>query len=404
MSIIANNHIFNRHYYRHFALAFFIVFVVIFCIFNQKNCYADSIESSLLENIEGQLEKLNLAEIERYISSLSSQNQILFQGSFLDHIKSVINGETTFDYNNFFSYLIGVLFDDILRFIPILASIVIICIICSFLGNLSSEKQGEKINKVVYFACFSLVAVMIFSVFKGLLDSCIGVLGNLQKQMQLIFPILLTLITSLGSVVTVSTFQPAVVLLSFSVVSLISSIVLPLFIFSYVFNIVGNMSSNVKLEKCSKFLSSLFKWLISTIFAVFMAVLTLQGIMASVADNISIKTTKFAIKSYIPLVGSYVSDGLGLILASGVLIKNAVGVSGLFVLIGTILLPLVEIVVFMLGLKLVSAIIEPLSNNGMSNFIYGSSKCLNMLVACIVSVAFMYIVTIGLLMSTSNIF
>lgn len=383
---------------------FLAVLFCLVCCFSQRQSYAESLEDSLLENIEDKLNKLNLDAIERFVLSFQEKNSTLFEGSFLDKVRAIIDGKEQFDYTNFFSYILNLLFEEILQFIPLLASVVIICIICSLFSNISPDSQGEKVGKVIYFACFSLVAVMIFSVFKGLLADTGGVLDLIKNQMQILFPILLTLITSIGSVVTVSTFQPVVVLLSSSVVSAIASVVMPLFIFSFVFNIVGNLSSNVKLEKCSKFLSSLFKWLIGTIFGVFMTILSFQGIMASVTDSISIKTTKFALKSYVPFVGNYVSDGLGLILASSVIIKNAVGVAGLFLLVGTIILPLVKIVVFMLGLKLVSAIVEPLANNGLANFLYASSKCLNMLLACIISVGFMYVITIGLLMCSANIF
>lgn len=403
MFIIANNNISNRHNYKYFAIVL-LFFIVIFFVPNVRPAYADEVEKSLSETIESQLEKLDLIALERYLSGISSNFEGIFNGSFVENIRNIISGQKQFDYSNFFSYVLSIIFDDLIKVIPMLSAIVAICVVCSLLGQLSPDKQGEKISKVIYFACFALVATIIFSAFKSLLGSTTGVLESIKTQMQLIFPIILTLITSIGSVVTVSTFKPAVALLSSSIVSMISSIILPIFIFSFIFNIVGNMSSNVKLEKCAKFLSSMFKWLLGTIFTVFMTVLSLQGILASVSDNISIKTAKFALKSYVPLIGNFMSDGLGFILASGVLIKNAVGLTGLFLLLSTIVMPLVEIIIFMLGLKLVAAIVEPLSNNNMSNFIYGCSKCLSMLIACILAVGFMYILSVGLLMCTSNIF
>lgn len=401
MFSIANNNISNRPYYKYFALIFILI---LFVFPDCKVCYAETAEESLGQTIQSQLEKLDLLGIEKYIGELNFLGDGLFSGSFLDNIKAVISGENSFDYKSFFSYIINIIFDDLLKVIPMLAGIVSICIVASLLGQMSPDKQGEKISKVIYFACFALVVTIIFSAFRSLLNSTTGVLDSIGTQMQLIFPILLTLITSIGSVVTVSTFKPAVALLSSGIVSMIGSIILPIFIFSFVFNIVGNMSSNVKLEKCAKFLSSLFKWLVGTIFTVFMTILSLQGILASVSDSISIKTAKFALKSYVPMIGSFMSDGLGFIIASGVLIKNAVGLTGLFLLISTIIVPLVEIIVFMLGLKLVAAIVEPLSNNNMSNFIYGCAKCLNMLIVCILAVGFMHILSVGLLMCTSNVF
>ena len=366
--------------------------------------YAQTAEEQLQESINSQLEKLDLSAIENYISSLPNIGDGLYKGSFLENIKEIINGSKQLDFNSFFSYIINLIFDDLLKYVPIFSVIVAICIVCSLLTGFSPDKNGEKINKVIYFACFAVVAIIIFSVFKDLLSLALGILDGIKNQMQLVFPILLTLITSVGSVVTVSTFKPAVALLSSSIVSIISSVVLPIFLFTFVFNIVGHMSDTVKLEKCSKFLASLFKWIIGTVFTVFMTILSLQGIIASVTDNISIKTTKFALKSYIPVIGNFVSDGLGFILASGVLIKNAVGLTGLLVLFGTIIVPLVEIVLFMLGLKLVAAVVEPLGETNMSNFIFSCSKCLNMLIACVVAIGFMYVISVGLLMCTSNIF
>lgn len=101
----------------------------------------------------------------------------------------------------------------------------------------------------------------------------------------------------------------------------------------------------------------------------FTAFISVQGITAGSIDGISIRTAKFAIKSYVPILGSYLSDGMGIILASSNLIKNAVGATGLFLLLATIISPLIELILFMLILKLVSGIIEPLGNKISNLFI-----------------------------------
>ena len=144
---------------------------------------------------------------------------------------------------------------------------------------------------------------------------------------------------------------------------------LPIFIFSVVFSIVSNLSNTVKLDKFTSFFNSSYKWLTGLIFTVFTAFISVQGITAGSIDGISIRTAKFAIKSYVPILGSYLSDGMGIILASSNLIKNAVGATGLFLLLATIISPLIELILFMLILKLVAGIIEPLGNKQIANFI-----------------------------------
>ena len=172
---------------------------------------------------------------------------------------------------------------------------------------------------------------------------------------------------------------------------------------SFVFGIINNLSDSIKLDKFNSFISSLFKWCVGLVFTLFFAVFTIQGISAGTFDSLSIRTTKYTIKSYIPIMGGYLSDGMDLILSSTILIKNAVGLVGVLMIISTILSPLLEIVVFSLLLKLASAILQPMGNNKTSNFLMSTSKSITMLSTCIIAVGFMYLISVGLVMTTSNV-
>ena len=133
-----------------------------------------------------------------------------------------------------------------------------------------------------------------------------------------------------------------------------------------------------------------------------MAFLAIQGITASSYDGVSIRTAKYAIRSYVPLLGGYLSEGFDVIMASNVLIKNAVGASGLILMFSSIISPVIQIVVFSLILKLASAILEPLTDTRISDFLYSVGKTLSLLVTIIVGISFMYLITTGLIMCTAN--
>ena len=158
-----------------------------------------------------------------------------------------------------------------------------------------------------------------------------------------------------------------------------------------------------KLDKFNSFISSLFKWCVGIVFTLFFAIFTIQGISAGSFDSLSIRTTKYTIRSYIPVMGGYLSDGMDLILSSSILIKNSIGLVGLFLIITTIISPLLEIVVFSLLLKLTSAILQPMGNSKTSNFLMSTSKSITMLSSCIIAVGFMYLISVGLVMTTSNV-
>ena len=135
-----------------------------------------------------------------------------------------------------------------------------------------------------------------------------------------------------------------------------------------------------------------------------MEYLAIQGITAGSVDGISFRTAKYAIKNSIPLLGSYLSDGLNLIIASSVLIKNAVGAGGLILMFATIIVPVLNLIVFMLSLKLVSAILEPITDARISNFISMLAKSISLLIVLILGCAFMYLLLTGMIMCTANFF
>ena len=56
-----------------------------------------------------------------------------------------------------------------------------------------------------------------------------------------------------------------------------------------------------------------------------------------------------------------------------------------------------------LGLQLVSAILEPMGDGRIGNFASGCSKILTYPIVIILSVAFMYLLSVGLIMTTANI-
>ena len=139
-------------------------------------------------------------------------------------------------------------------------------------------------------------------------------------------------------------------------------------------------------------------------FTIFFALLSIQGISAGSFDSISVRTMKFTMSSYVPVLGGYLSQGMDIILASSVLIKNAVGVVGIMILLSSIIAPILEIVVLSLMFKIVSAILQPLNNNKLTNFLHATSHCIIMLSTCLIVVAFMYLIMIGLCMASANIF
>ena len=246
--------------------------------------------------------------------------------------------------------------------------------------------------------------ITILFAYKDVLEVTSNTLGLIVGQMQIIFPMLITMLTSIGSLSSVSIYNPMVAVLTTVVGVVFQDFLYPVFITMFLLCILGNLTSTIKLDKFQGFLSSGFKWIMGIVFTLFAGFLSIQGITAGKFDSVSIKATKFAVKSYIPIIGSYISDGMDFLVLGSVLVKNTIGLVGVLILFITIISPIINILVLKLIIQLCSGILEMTGSGRMSNFLSGCSKLLVYPIIIILAVAFMYIITISLVMCTANIF
>ena len=362
------------------------------------------ISEDLNNSIIDELDEIDFSGLNEVIVEFQNNNTNIFS---IDNIKSkiysIISGENAISYSSFFASIFSIFLDLILKYLPMLSLIIAIGVISNLLSGIKSKFNEKSTSSLIHLVCFLAVVILMISMITNLATVSSVSINNMVGQMNALFPILLTLMVGIGANASVGVFQPIVAIISTYVADFFTYLILPLFMISFVFNIITNLSDNIKLDKFSSFISSLFKWCVGLVFTLFFAVFTIQGISAGTFDSLSIRTTKYTIKSYIPIMGGYLSDGMDLILSSTILIKNAVGLVGVLMIITTILSPLLEVVVFSLLLKLVSAILQPMGNNKTSNFLMSTSKSITMLSTCIIAVGFMYLISIGLVMTTSNV-
>jgi len=413
--ILSKNHFKNQrplNFKKRFcAIIFLFLFSVILfgaggMVFADDTTSENDLEQQLEDSVNEQISSINFDELQDILDSLSSQAIDLFgSSSFWDKVGELINGDFGEGYTSFFSAIISVFFEEVMGFMPLLATIVIVTLLCSMIGNLRSKEGENGVGQVIDFVCFGVVVVLVSAVVIGLLNSATAVMSSMQEQMNVLFPILLTFLASVGGAVSVSIFQPAVAILSGVIVQVFMTVIVPLFVFLFVFIIINNLSPSVKLNKFISLISSIFKWIAGVCFSVFLGILAIQGIVAGSFDSVSIRATRFAIKSYVPILGGYLSDGFNIVMASSVLIKNAVGVAGIILLFISILSPVITIIACSLLLKLTSAILEPIGENSrIPEFLQQVAKTLNLLIMMILGVAFVYVITVGMILCTANVF
>ena len=386
-------------------LCLFSTFFLVKNNFEQKSCFVFqganlNIEDELAKTITEQISYFDFSELDTSLNEIENKSSFGAE-TFFEKISKLISGEYSFEFKDFFTELLQTFVIDFKKLVPLLSSILGLALLSNIVGQFKL-KNNKNLGIIVHFVCYCVIIILVCGSVTSLINLSIKTINGMRSQMEVVFPIILTLMASVGNVVSVGIYKPIMAILSGLIINIFSYVVIPIFLMSFVVSVVGNLSNNVKLNKLSSFLNSSFKWIIGVVFTIFTGTMMAKGISAGSFDSVSIRTTKFALKTYVPLVGGYLSDGFNLIMASSILIKNAVGTAGLLLIFLSILSPLITILVFKWSLHLLSGLIEPMIDNKISSFLFQTSKAINMLVASILCVCLMYIISIALLLTSGN--
>ena len=355
--------------------------------------------SDLSAGVMGVLDGVNLDEMQNLVDELG--NNSIFNVSVRERIESILKGEYSTNYSSMLSAFLGVVFGNIKSVLPFIFTLVAIGLLSNVVGNLKSNTSG--VENTTNFIFLSVAILVVLISFKGILGTTNKTLNSILTQMQIVFPILITLLGTIGSVSSISIYNPLVAILSTLVSVVFDKFLYPLFIIIFVLTILGNLTDTIKFDKLNGFLMSTFKWSTGIIFTLFTGFLSIQGITAGKFDSVSIKATKFEMKSYIPIIGSYVSDGMDFFVLGATLVKNSIGLVGVLILIISILSPIIMIIVYKLALQLSSGILQITGNSKICKFLGDCNKILILPIVLIIGVSFMYIITISLIMCTANI-
>ncbi len=304
-------------------------------------------EQTVPESVDELLENLDLSGIQDILNMLDSDSVALFGYSDIaERVKAAANGNDPDNIGGIITHVLKLFGTEVLEFVPMLLSVLAIVLAYSLISSLRGKYASESIEKVVYFATGALAMCLVVGYFASAVATAVKFVASVKTQINAVAPVMITLMTAAGASSSAGVYTPTVAILGTGMTNAITYIVFPMILLGLIFDIVGSVSTSIKLDKTADFFRSCCKWFMGTAFFLFVTVLGASGIAASVKDGISVKAARFAVSKYVPIIGGYLSQGFDYIMAGNVLIKNAVGTSSV-VLIVLIAAPVIaRLVVF----------------------------------------------------------
>ena len=375
----------------------FIILASIFLIIvlNAKPTYCEDSE----EILENQQESFGISS---FIEKSKKYSNDIFEN--ID-ISKIFNSAIKGDVDNKFLYkqITKIIGKEVQSSLKGLVSILIIVVIHSILKSISDSLENENISKMIFYVQYILIVTIIMSNFSDVINLVKETTTNLTSYINILIPLLVSLMIYTGSITTTSILQPLILFIINLIGNLVQDLLIPLILIITSISIISKISDKVQIEKFSKFLKSGTVWVLGVVLTVFVGVVSLEGTLASSVDGITAKTAKAIVSSGIPVVGKVLGDVIDSVLGCGVILKNAVGFVGVIVILGICILPIIKLSILTISYKLVAALCEVIADEKIVNLLDEISDIFKVLLAIVISISFMVIIGVTVLIKMSNI-
>ena len=327
-------------------------------------------------------------------------NNILKDIDIHELLNNAIKGEV--DTNQLLKNIFPLLGTEIKEALKVMGSILIIVLIHSVLKSISDNLNNKSVAQITYYVQYILIATVIMTNFSSIITLSKEAVGNMISFIQLLFPLLMTLMLASGSVVSVNLVQPIILFIINLISNIFQSIIIPIILVGTALAIVSKISDRIQIDKLSKFLKSSSVWVIGILLTIFVGVLSIEGTLGSSVDGITAKTAKAAVSSFIPVVGKVLGDAVDTVIGCSAILKNAIGIVGVIVVIAICITPILKLAIITIIYHLTAALCEPIADSKIVSLITQMADTFKILLAILCSISVMLIIGITLVINISN--
>ena len=357
-------------------------------------------ETELEDNL---LDTLTIEEVNRFWEQIGSD-----YGEFIPEINNkniadLIKENGTISFKSTIKGIVSYLFYELILNGKLLGTLIILTLFSVILQSMHAAFEKSVVSKIAYFVVYMVLIYITLNSFYLVFTYAKETIDMMSSFMIALLPLMLGLIATFGQVITVSFFHPIILFLIHVSGILMTNFVYPLLYLSALLIIVSHLNENFQASHLAELLKSISIGTVGLFLTIFLGVMSVQGTATAIQDGVALKTTKFITGNFIPVVGRTFTDAADTVLSAAQLLKNAVGIIGLTIVVIIAVFPAIKIMAISLVYKLAAALLQPLGNSPIIVSLNTISKYILYVLACLITVTFMFFLSIVIMIVASNI-
>ena len=348
------------------------------------------------KSLESYLAELDFSDIDAALGQQESTQDLDFKGL----VQKLIRGEEI-GKEGLFKEIFHMVFGEIAAFRSTLVQVVLLCAAFAILYNFADVFENPAVTEISFYMVYMLLLVLLMKSFFILRDVSVDVIGDMMVFLKVLIPTFTMSMAFSGQITTAAGFYDMTFVLIYGLEWVMQYLVVPAVQIYMVLELMNYLTEEELLSKLTDLLKSGVAWVLKLLFTIVVGINVVQNLLTPVIDTfkagILAKTA-----GMLPGLGASINAVTEIMVGSGIIIKNGIGLAAILVLLALCAEPLIKVGVMTLLYKILAAMIQPISDKRMIGCISSAGESGRLLGKAVVTTAVMFLVTIAMVTAATT--
>lgn len=354
------------------------------------------IDAEMEETMEGYLDELDFSEIDKMLNGQEGTDEL----DFRELVERMLDGEEI-DKGWLFEKIFSAVFSEVREFRGTLIQIIILCIVFAILYNFANVFENPAVTDISFYMVYILLLVLLMKSFFVLRDVSVVAISRVMMFLKVVIPLFTASMVFSGQVTTAAGFYDLTFVLIYGMEWLMQRLLIPGIQIYVVLELMNHLTGEEMLSRMTSLIKSGILWAVKCLFTIVIGINVVQNLLTPVIDTF--KSSLIAkTAGMMPGLGTSINAVTEIMVGSGIIIKNGIGMAAIVVLLVLCAGPLIKVWVMTFLYKLLAAMMQPVSDKRMIGSIAGAGDGGNLLCKVVVTTTVLFLVTIAMVTAATT--
>lgn len=344
----------------------------------------------------GLLDEVDFGAVDEFLT----ENSVTEEFDFKELVRQLIAGEDI-DKAWLFHMIKNAFLKEVNECKGYMVQMVLLVAAFALLYNFANVFENAAVTDISFYIVYMILLALLIKSFLVMSNILSGTLETVLDFMRALMPAFcMTMVFSTGSATAMGFYQLTLFLI-YIIEGVLTYGLVPAIHVYIILELLNHLTKEELISKMTELVKKAVEWTLKALFTVVVGVNVVQGLLTPVIDGF--KNTMFArTAGLIPGVSSSVNAVTELMVGSGIIIKNGVGIAGILLILVLCAGPLLKVGVMALMYKLSAAVLQPIADKRLAGCISGMGEGAGLMVRVLVTASAMFFLTIALVTASTT--